>query len=95
MSFFTLSRSAEEDLIQIYLEGATSFGLDQAQRYHQRLSQAFEFLAENPQAAPVRQELSALIRVHPVGSHIVLYTIRDHDIYILRIRHGHEDWLDH
>jgi toxin ParE1/3/4 len=95
VSLFTLSRSAEEDLIQIYVEGAASFGLAQAQHYHQRLFQAFGFLAENPQAAPVRHELSASIRVHPVGSHIVLYAIREHDIYDLRVRHGHEDWLEH
>lgn len=95
MSRFTLSRSAEEDLIQIYVEGTSTFGLEQAQRYHQRLFRTFQFLAENAQAAPVRHELSTSIRVHPVGSHIVLYTLRDHDIYILRVRHGHEDWLEH
>ena len=94
MSRFTLSEPAEEDLIKIYMEGVTTFGHEQARRYHQRLFQAFRFLAENPQAAPVRHGLSPAIRIHPVGSHIVIYTQRDDVILILRIRHGREDWLN-
>ena len=95
MSSFTLSALAEEDLIQIYVDGATSFGLDQARRYHKKLFRAFRFLAENPLAGSIRPELRAEIRAHPVESHIVLYTLRDQDILLLRIRHTHEDWLNH
>ena len=91
----TLSILAEEDLIQVYVDGATSFGPEQARRYHRKLFQVFRFLAANPRAAPIRPELTAEIRVHPVASHIVLYTARKQDILILRIRHAHEDWLGH
>jgi toxin ParE1/3/4 len=91
---YVLSKSAEEDLIQIYIAGAQDFGLEQAQRYHQKLQQAFEFLAENPFAGPRRPELKPAIRIHPIGVHIVLYTVRDNDIYILRMRHGREDWIN-
>ena len=62
---------------------------------HKRLIQVFQLLAENPLAAPLRPELTAEIRVYPVGSHIVIYTARKQDILILRIRHAHEDWLNH
>jgi toxin ParE1/3/4 len=95
VSTFTLSALAEEDLIQIYVNGATSFGLDQAHSYHRKLIQVFQFLAENPLTGPVRPELKTKIRIHPVGSHIVLYTLRKKDILILRIRHTHEDWVNH
>ncbi len=94
MSAFTLSAIAEEDMIQIYIDGASSFGLEQAQRYHQTLFQAFQFLAENPLAGPIRPELTPEIRIHPVGSHIVLYSVREQEILNLRIRHTREDWLD-
>lgn len=80
--------------MQIYIAGAQDFGLEQAQRYHQKLQQAFEFLAENPFAGPKRPELKSAIRIHPAGAHIVLYTVRDNDIYILRVRHGREDWIN-
>lgn len=95
MSNFTLSAHAEEDLIQIYVDGAISFGLEQARSYHLKLLQAFQFLAENPLAAPIRAALRTEIRVHPVDAHIVLYRARRQDILILRIRHAHEDWLNH
>ncbi|MBK5970188.1 MULTISPECIES: type II toxin-antitoxin system RelE/ParE family toxin [Thiorhodovibrio] len=94
MKPYVLSEAAEEDLLQIYIAGATEFGLDQARRYHQRLHQACEFLAENPLAAPERSELSPACRIHPAGSHIVIYRIRKYDIFILRVRHGREDWTN-
>ncbi|QKK02907.1 MAG: type II toxin-antitoxin system RelE/ParE family toxin [Pseudomonadota bacterium] len=95
MSSFKLTVAAEEDLIRIYTEGVIAFGPEQASRYHQMLFQAFGFLADNPRAATVRPELTKDIRIHPTGTHIVLYTVRKQDILILRIRHQHEDWLDH
>lgn len=90
---YVLSECAEEDLIKIYVAGAMEFGIEQAARYHEKLFGAFNFLAENPFAGPERSELVPVCRIHPIGSHIVIYTPRPDDIYILRIRHGREDWL--
>ena len=89
---FRLSAAAEEDLIDIYTRGAVEFGLDRAARYYRRLFDAFQFLAENPLVAPVRPELHHMARVHPVGMHIVIYQVRAGDVFILRVRHGREDW---
>jgi toxin ParE1/3/4 len=90
---YVLSERAEEDLIQIYIAGAMKFGIEQAARYHKMLYEAFDFVAENPFAGPERHELDPVCRIHPIGSHIVIDTIRPNDIYRLRIRHGREDWL--
>ncbi|WP_408034153.1 type II toxin-antitoxin system RelE/ParE family toxin [Thiorhodovibrio winogradskyi] len=38
--------------------------------------------------------MSPACRIHPAGSHIVIYRIRKHDIYILRVRHRREDWTN-
>lgn len=95
MSSFVLSVAAEDDLIAIYTEGAARFGHDQASRYNRLLFQTFQFLCENPLAAAVRPELATEIRVHPAGSHIILYTAQAGEIFILRVRHQNEDWLDH
>lgn len=91
---YVLSQSAEEDLVEIYIAGVQDFGLEQAQRYHQKIQQTFEFLAENPFAASERTELKPAIRIHPTGAHIVIYTVLDSNILILRVRHGREDWLN-
>jgi len=91
---YILTRAAEDDLIQIFVSGAASFGIDQARRYHNKLFTAFAFLAENPHAAQERTEITPPVRVYPVGSHILIYTLQEHNnVLILRVRHAHEDWL--
>ena len=92
---YALSNKAEEDIIAIFVAGAERFGLIQAQRYHQQLTTTFEFLSDNPQAAPVCEELIPPVRLHPVGSHLVIYQLEaDNSIFIIRVRHAHEDWLN-
>lgn len=72
---------------------AAEFGIQQAEHYHDLLENTFQFLAENPEAARERLEISPPVRIHPIESHVVIYTIGDGgDIFIVRIRHGHEDW---
>lgn len=90
---YTLSRKAEEDIIAIFLDGARQFGLQQAEQYHDLLEKTFQFLAENPLAARERPELTPPVRIYPIESHIVLYAVDARgDIFIIRVRHGHEDW---
>ena len=84
----------EEDIIEIVLIGTELFGESQAEHYHAQLELCFQFLADNPLAAPERHELQPAVRIHPVISHIVLYQVNDNgDIFIIRVRHKHEDWL--
>ena len=88
-----LTRKAAADIRHIYLEGARLFGEAQAARYHARLRHAFDLLAENPGLARERLGALAPVRVHPCGSHVVVYTVEDNgSILIVRVRHGREDW---
>jgi toxin ParE1/3/4 len=89
-----LSVEAEEDVITLFIEGTERFGLLQAERYHDDLESAFEFLATHPEAAPLRKELTPNIRMRPFGAHMILYNIDDScDVYVIRVHHAHEDWL--
>ncbi len=89
-----LSGEAEEDVISMFIEGSEQFGMQQAERYHDDLEKIFEFLATYPEASPVHREFTPNIRMHPFGSHIILYTIDESgDVYIVRVHHGREDWL--
>lgn len=91
---YVLSRKAEEDVINIFLEGIEEFGVNQADRYHYKLEESFRFLAENPLAAPERKELVPAVRVHHVGIHLVIYRLEPQfdRVLIIRIRHSKEDW---
>lgn len=90
---FRFSRRASDDLINIYVESAQMFGVDQAERYRAGLDRAFAFLAEFPRAARERLELRQKPRVHRYESHLIFYRIEADGILILRVRHGREDWM--
>jgi toxin ParE1/3/4 len=54
----------------------------------------FEFLADFPRAARLRAEINPPVRAYRYQSHMILYDLDDDDIVIvLRVRHGHEDWI--
>ncbi len=90
---YRLSRKAEEDIIEIYVAGVELFGSDQAERYHEGLEHAFNFLSNFPFAAAERAELRGSPRVHPYRSHVIVYRLDGPDILVQRIRHASEDWV--
>lgn len=90
---YRLSGKAEEDIIGIFRTGVEQFGLYQAERYHERLERCFWFLADNPLLARERVEIVPAVRIHPVEAHLVVYRVdASGDVFIVRVRHGHEDW---
>lgn len=90
---FSLSVHAEEDIISIAEEGIRIFGAPVAKRYHDDLFALFELIAANPRMARERHEISPPVRIHPFKAHLVVYRIKDDgSIFVIRIRHGHEDW---
>lgn len=92
---YRLSRKAEDDVIQIYVNGVVEFGIDQAERYHEGLSRTLDLLSAFPLAAPQRAELRGAPRIHPYKSHIIIYRLDGADIFVLRVRHALEDWVRH
>jgi len=90
---YTLSKKAEDDLVEIYINGVTRFGVERADHYHESFELMFGLLAANPRMARARLEISPPVRIHPFHSHLIVYTMDNNDdIFIVRIRHGHEDW---
>ncbi|NQE63176.1 type II toxin-antitoxin system RelE/ParE family toxin [Caulobacter sp. RHG1] len=92
---YRLSRKAEDDVIQIYVDGVARFGVDQAERYHDGLARALDLLSAFPLAAPQRTELRGAPRIHPYKSHIIIYRLDGAGIFVLRVRHALEDWVRH
>ena len=89
---FKLSAEAEEDIIAIAEQGVRMFGADQAKRYHDELFALFDLIAVNPRIARKRDEIDPPVRIHPFKTHLIVYRIEaDETIFIIRIRHGHED----
>jgi toxin ParE1/3/4 len=91
---FNLSTEAEEDIVSIAEQGIRSFGPQVAKRYYDELFAIFELIASNPRMARERHEISPPVRIHPFKAHLVVYQINDDgSIFVIRIRHAHEDWV--
>lgn len=95
MSTYRLSRAANDDISHIFFEGLRLFGAAQANRYHDGLIATFEFLAEHPRAARLREETDAPYRAWNYNVHVIIYDLDEGDgsITIVRVRHAKEDWL--
>ncbi len=94
MPAYQLTQAASDDIEGIFIEGLALFGLIQADKYHDGLTTAFEFLTDFPRAARLRAEIDPAVRAYRYKSHMILYDLGDNDVVIiLRVRHGHEDWI--
>lgn len=90
---FKLSVEAEEDIIAIAEQGVGMFGASHAKLYHDELFALLDLIAANPRIARERDEIDPPVRIHPFNAHLIVYRIEDDEtIFVIRIRHGHEDW---
>lgn len=90
---YRLTRRAAEDVRKIYRHGVEIFGEAQAEAYHIHLEHLFTLIAENPRMARERSEITPPVRVHPAGSHLVIYSVKPSgDVLIIAIPNAREDW---
>lgn len=89
------TEAADEDLIDIYIYGSQNFGQSRAESYYAEINKCFLFLAENPVVAPERFEFEPPVRIHPHGKHLIVYTIEDDYILIVRVLHHKMDVIRH
>lgn len=92
---YELCAAAYEDFLHLYAQGISRFGFRQAEIYVDGLERAFELIAQNPKLARLRSETSPPVRIHPHGSHLVIYRETGDGALILRIRHARENWMEH
>lgn len=86
--YFT--RAAREDLITIWAHIAED-NPQAADRLLDRLEEAANRLADNPQIGPARDDIRPGLRYLVSGPYLLLYRIRDGGIEIVRVVHGRRD----
>ena len=92
---YRLTRRAEADVIEIFVNGAERFGLEHAEAHHAALERTFELIALHPRPAQERTEIVPPVRIHPSGAHVIVDTVdAADDVLIVRVRHGREDWIE-
>lgn len=92
-SIWTIRPAAEADLADIWIHGVANWGNDQAERYADSLFALFDLLAAYPEMAREREEFTPPVRIHPVGSHLVIYRSEGQGVEIIRILHAHQNLM--
>jgi toxin ParE1/3/4 len=85
---------AEADLDDIWLYAATESGsMDVATRLVASITDRFCFLAGFPHAGRSRaRDFGAGMRSFPVGEYVIVYSVEDGHVFILRVVHGRRDF---
>ncbi len=85
MERYRLSNAASADLDQLYLYGILNFGIDQANRYAQKLVECFANIANNPRAFREVSEIRPGYRRYVFKAHAIYFQIVDDKILVVRI----------
>ncbi|WP_232716524.1 type II toxin-antitoxin system RelE/ParE family toxin [Epibacterium ulvae] len=56
--------------------------------------ESISIIADTPELARLRFEISPPVRIHHVESHVIVYLTDECGVRILRIRHHRENWSD-
>lgn len=88
-----LTPQAEADLEEIWLYGATEWSAGQADKYIDGLMAVLNLLCDMPGLAHERSEFRPPVRIHPSGSHLIIYRLEDGGFLdVLHILGGRQNW---
>jgi toxin ParE1/3/4 len=91
MEQISLTRAAEQDLMDIYLFGAAEFGAKQADRYAGEMAAKLALIAGNPSFGADYTFVQNGLRRAECGAHAIYYRQAGSGILVLRILHGRMD----
>ena len=84
---YRLTPAAKSDLEAIWLYTLEGWGLEQANRYTDELTNVFAQLAIGPQRGTACDHIRTGYRRSKVGRHVVYYRMTDYGIAVVRILH--------
>lgn len=90
-SGWVLRPAAEQDLMQIWRDGAGRWGVEQADRCADAMFAIFDLLVAFPELARERTEFQPPVRIHPANAHLVIYRLDRGAVDIIRVLHAHQN----
>lgn len=88
---FNLSSLAEDDIYQIAVYTMTHFGIKQAEKYQQELTETLTLLSNTPQIGREYSWINAGVRSFTFKKHTIYYLEQENTILIARIIHQSMD----
>lgn len=92
---YRINLSVETDLEDIFYYGYQTWGEDRAILFLEMLYEKFQWLANNPEIAPIREDFTPKIyRSWYVEPYMIFYRIIDQkEIEIMAVLHGRKNFL--
>ncbi len=85
MPKYRLTQKAEHDLLNIALYGIEQFGVERSRRYHNKLKERFDKLAEQPELYPLVEHVRKGYRRSVCGVHSIYFRIDEDCVEIVRV----------
>ncbi|MEZ5691403.1 MAG: type II toxin-antitoxin system RelE/ParE family toxin [Rickettsiales bacterium] len=85
MARYKITARAKDDLWRIYNYGLSEYGEERADRYHRKLFEHFEQIAENPYIHPSVNYICAGYRRGVCGVDSIFYRVTDDGVEIISI----------
>jgi toxin ParE1/3/4 len=89
-----LTPEAERDLEDIWLYTAKTWSMKQANLYVDEIVAKFDLLAAAPFISRERAEFRPPVRVHRHQSHVIIYSLSDTDLIVVRVAHMRQNWAN-
>jgi toxin ParE1/3/4 len=90
---YRLTPRALADLDDIWRYSAETWSVEQADRYIDDLVRVFEMITAMPALAVEHRSFQPPVRLHVHESSLIVYTVTDGDVAIVRLLGGRQDWL--
>jgi toxin ParE1/3/4 len=87
MKLFVVSANAQTDIDLIAAYTTDTWGWQQTDRYLGQLEDSFQLLAENPEMGRLCDAISAGLRRHEVGKHVIFFRVTPRGVRIVRVLH--------
>jgi toxin ParE1/3/4 len=91
MAEFRLSKLADADIAGIANYTIETFGVVQARRYRDDMTECFSTLSKNPMLGRGAEGLAPKLRRYEFRSHVVFYVPEDSGILVVRVLHASMD----
>jgi toxin ParE1/3/4 len=95
MAEYRLSPAAECDLESIWAYTVQQWDVEQANRYIDFLTAAFDELAQSPKTTPSCEHIRPGYRRWGVERHIIYFRVTDYGIAVIRVLHDRMDASRH
>ncbi len=87
-----LSRLARQDFVDILRYSESRWSAEQAGVYAERLYEGLETIGAFPRMGREREGFHPSTRVFAIEEHLVIYTVAEDIVQVLRIVHKRADW---